>query len=217
MGKLDMSPAIPYSPRKDDLYQPCEHAQFFPSGPPGSEAALCAEFSRLAYCQLSTSFAFDQAKIRQVLNTVRFTECDFVESRSIHCFVARRPNDLAVVSFRGTDAADPTDLGEDADLLLVPCQNGGKVHQGFLNALKEVRDGIDRVLQPIQGKLLFTGHSLGAALATLLASIRNPDFLYTFGSPRVGDAEFAATLKSVSNRRYVDCCDVVARMPPRAS
>ena len=209
-----MSVAIAYSASKDDLYRPCEHARFFPSGPPGSEAALCAEFSRLAYCQLSSSFAFDQNKIREVLKTIRFTECDFIETSSTHCFVARRPNELAVVAFRGTDAADPTDLGEDANLLLVPWQKGGKVHQGFSNAFKEVRDGIDRVLQPIRSRLLFTGHSLGAALATLLASVRTPDFLYTFGSPRVGDAEFVATLKSVSNRRYVDCCDVVTRLPP---
>lgn len=209
-----MSPAIAYSASRDDLYRPCEHAQFFSSGQPRSEAALCAEFSRLAYCQISSSFAFDQDKIREVLKTVRFTECEFVETSSTHCFVARRLNELAVVAFRGTDADDPTDLGDDGDLILVPWQKGGKVHQGFSNSLKEVHDRIEGLLQPIQGRLLFTGHSLGAALATLLASERNPNFLYTFGSPRVGDAEFAATLKSVSNGRYIDCCDVVTRMPP---
>ena len=63
--------------------------------------------------------------------------------------------------------------------------------------------------------MLFTGHSLGAALATLLAGIKTPDALYTFGSPLVGDADFVATLSGVKNFRYVDCCDIVTRIPPK--
>jgi hypothetical protein len=51
-------------------------------------------------------------------------------------------------------------------------------------------------------------------MATLLASIKRPDFLYTFGSPRVGDAQFVSTLNGLSNSRFVDCCDLVARLPP---
>jgi hypothetical protein len=61
---------------------------------------------------------------------------------------------------------------------------------------------------------MFTGHSLGAALATLLAGIKTPDALYTFGSPLVGDPDFVATLGGVKNFRYVDCCDIVTRIPP---
>jgi len=37
--------------------------------------------------------------------------------------------------------------------------------------------------------------------------------LYTIGSPRVGDAVFAATLNKVECHRYVDCCDIVTRIP----
>jgi hypothetical protein len=37
--------------------------------------------------------------------------------------------------------------------------------------------------------------------------------LVTFGSPRVGDAAFVASLKGRDIARYVDCSDIVATVP----
>ena len=58
-----MNGKIAYSPLKDDLFYPCKNAVFFPSGAPTSDAALCVELSRLAYCQSDGNFAFNQARI----------------------------------------------------------------------------------------------------------------------------------------------------------
>ncbi len=81
----------------------------------------------------------------------------------------------------------------------------------FAGALAEITPDLSL---PARGwRLLITGHSLGAALATLLASQHQPTALYTFGSPRVGDTRFVETLQSVDNHRYVDCCDIVTRVP----
>ena len=66
----------------------------------------------------------------------------------------------------------------------------------------------------ILGTRIFTGHSLGGALATLAAAIFQPARLITFGAPRVGDTAFGATMSRVDSRRYVGCCDMVARVPP---
>jgi hypothetical protein len=47
-----------------------------------------------------------------------------------------------------------------------------------------------------------------------MASLRRPNALYTFGSPLVGDVDFVAALQNLKSFRYVDCCDLVARVPP---
>jgi hypothetical protein len=213
---------IPYSAEKDDLYYPARHATFFPNGRPQSDAALCVDMARLAYCQLETSFAFDQDRIRKVLGRIQFTDCKFFETATApdgggsHAFLALDgKNKLAVLAFRGTDKDDPSDLTDDFNALPQPWPAGGNVHSGFAKALLDVWQGVDAALQPIGDyKLLFTGHSLGAAMATLASSLRMPKSLYTFGSPRVGNQAFVDLLKALDNHRYVDCCDLVARVPP---
>lgn len=219
-----MGLSIPYSANRDDLYHPCKNAVFFSAGMPTSEAALCAEFSQLSYCRQESSFAFDQDRIRTVLSRIGFVNSQFFENqesnaRGSHCFMAvhkdsERDKEFAVVAFRGTDADDPTDLGYDADVLFTQWIGGGKVHRGFAQAFSGLQPTLVPAIRLIGCRILFTGHSLGAAMATLLSSIRKPDFLYLFGSPRVGDPAFVATLDGLSICRYVDCCDLVTRMPP---
>jgi hypothetical protein len=215
---------IPYSAEKDDLYYPAKHAVFFPNGRPQSDAGLCMEMARLAYCQLETSFAFDQDRIRKVLGRIQFTDGKFFETATepegggSHAFLALDgKNMLAVVSFRGTDKDDASDLSDDFSALPQPWPAGGNVHSGFAKALLDVWQGFDAALHQISDyKLLFTGHSLGAAMATLAASMQRPNSLYTIGSPRVGDQAFVDKLQGLDNHRYVDCCDLVTRVPPEA-
>src|SRR5581483_288978 len=111
-------------------------------------------------------------------------------------------NDLevAVLVFRGTlGLADMI-----IDVLFEPKDwaGTGKVHEGFSEALELAWGSIKENLAEIRFPVFFTGHSLGAALATLAvgrclhdeAPLR-PAALYTFGSPRVGDARFADALQ----------------------
>ncbi|HET8644247.1 MAG TPA: lipase family protein, partial [Vicinamibacteria bacterium] len=58
------------------------------------------------------------------------------------------------------------------------------------------------------------GHSLGAALATLAATLVRPSGLYTFGSPRVGDEAFVQVADLAQHHRYVGCCDGICDVPP---
>ena len=65
-------------------------------------------------------------------------------------------------------------------------------------------------------KLWITGHSLGAALATLCASrYGNVQGVYTFGSPRVGNNGFKEKLQ-VKIYRVVNNDDIVARARPNS-
>ena len=51
-------------------------------------------------------------------------------------------------------------------------------------------------------------------MATLAASLRPPSGLYTFGSPRVGDAAFVQSLQDVPMFRVVNNRDLVTLLPP---
>jgi triacylglycerol lipase len=88
------------------------------------------------------------------------------------------------------------------------------VHDGFLRALDSVWDSILPALESLPGPMFYAGHSLGAALATLAASRRAPDAVYAFGSPRVGNGAFAASLATVPLYRVVDDANLVATLPP---
>ena len=96
-------------------------------------------------------------------------------------------------------------------------QKGGRVHDGFARAASSVLETLNAWLTSTDAartQLALTGHSLGAAIATLLASVVRPNVLVTIGSPRVGNADFAATLDGIGIKRFVDCCDAVTELPP---
>ena len=135
--------------------------------------------------------------------------------------------DKVIVAFRGTEPTNLKDWMTDAMIALVPGP-AGMVHKGFLNALNLVYPGMREAVDRFQAQgqsLWVTGHSLGAALATLfVAKLRfeedKPVFgCYTYGQPRTGDRTFArsfdADFKSLLFR-FVNNNDVVPRVPPRA-
>lgn len=66
------------------------------------------------------------------------------------------------------------------------------------------------------GRLLLTGHSLGAALATLAATLELSAELITIGSPRVGNDEFVQLRATRAVKRFVNCADIVTRVPPKS-
>ena len=91
--------SIPHSAEKDDLYDPAKHAVLFSTGRPKSDAALCAEPSRLACGRLETSFGLDQCRIRKVLARVGlyglqiFRELSRLRWEGTHCFLASPEQD----------------------------------------------------------------------------------------------------------------------------
>lgn len=149
------------------------------------------------------------------------------------CFVASN-EDFAVVVFRGTEASTREgspldfkdiflDIGTDADIRTSVFAEGANVHRGFGEAVDEVweRGGLGDYVTNLPSRTVwFTGHSLGAALATLAAArSKRLDGLYTYGSPRVGDAGFAAAFdrlmadRGLEYYRYVQGDDVVTNVP----
>jgi len=137
-----------------------------------------------------------------------------------HVIVAHT-GEVVIVAFRGTRIEQLADI--IADLSFFPqLTSEGLVHRGFLNALFAggVWEQTQRHIAGIPGNqvILFTGHSLGAALATLARRrYRDPRSrplaLYTFGSPRVGDGVFFCPSYPANSYRIVNDEDVIAHVP----
>jgi hypothetical protein len=129
-------------------------------------------------------------------------------------------NSHVFLAFRGTEATSIKDVKADANGVMVECETGGKVHSGFNQAFNQTAVEIQSYLnqEPCVNKPLFiTGHSLGGALATIatkqLKHKAGIAACYTYGSPRVGDANWAYNIKAPVYR-LVNAADPVTVLPP---
>ncbi len=218
----------------DNLYYPPPDYQYFEdsaevdfepdaAGFSWRNAWWLAEASLLAYVKKMT---WDQVKA--ILAAARFDESRQLGAdpkKSTKGFIAWRsgPSPFAVVAFRGTDNDDKRNLNTDMDL--VPDERDAYiVHRGFGQALDQVWDS---EVVPALGEFLklhtgapvyFTGHSLGAALATIAVTrFHGAECgLYTYGSPRCGDERFVQAVEGKTQRvfRFVNCQDIVTQIPP---
>lgn len=107
---------------------------------------------------------------------------------------------LVVVSFAGTkDLKDwMTDVDCALETIFLPGGYAVRVHRGFYRAYESVSRTVQELIQKKFSscrlkvrKLVFTGHSLGGALAVIAAlacKVQDADYrIITFGAPRVGD------------------------------
>ena len=120
-------------------------------------------------------------------------------TKEVFGFIAESKDEI-IIAFRGTDSFK--DNESDQDLYQVPypfVRNAGKTHRGFTCIYQSTRNKLIRELNKLSKtkRLFVTGHNYGGALATLAAldiaantGFENP-IIYTYGSPRVGDPDFA--------------------------
>jgi predicted lipase len=128
-------------------------------------------------------------------------------------------------AFRGTEIDSMKDWLSDVDADLVPFdeQNEVLVHDGFLKACDDVYDRIHNLCISVSAdtKIVFTGHSLGGAIAHLVAlrAARKGisiSCVCTFGSPRVGNSYWKEVYNMwLGNRtwRVANAGDAVPKLP----
>ncbi|KAG2237059.1 hypothetical protein INT48_001827 [Thamnidium elegans] len=164
-----------------------------------------------------------------------------------------------MVAFKGTTPTNYEEFLVDATFQRTDARSFlfGCVHEGFYESLfstqgfgdQDIRDPYGAILAAVQAKaaqiqeqlnttepiqLWITGHSLGAALSSLLFSrwLKCPSDLsrrlvlrdcYVIGTPAVGDNDFASTFASHSNLpvtrsstlwRIINNSDIFTRLPP---
>ena len=103
----------------------------------------------------------------------------------------------------------------------------GKVHSGFNKAVNqnfvELKSLLKNRCTNQNQKILLTGHSLGGAMAILLAiglsgshEFPSQKIVYTYGAPRVGDTNFRISfdrLKEITHYRFEYMNDIVPQLP----
>ncbi len=217
-----MARRYPYATSADALFRPAQGTDFFEEWDRDRDTMelnlLCAELSRLSYASPDIA--------RPSLARIGFTLGAWIGGESLGQRVSTRGADgfvatseehqVTIVAFRGTEPDRLEDLISDVNTLQSPWGDGARVHSGFLKTFNAVCEPLRTALANTRPQLILTGHSLGAALATLAAAEyreRRP-VLITFGSPRAGDERFRAILDGLDVRRFVHCCDLVPRVPP---
>lgn len=114
---------------------------------------------------------------------------------------------VTIVVFRGTEVKssfnlffNPRDVFTNLGIRMVrvvgPRHASYKVHRGFYKAYRSVHYQVNDILMRHTSpgdSVVFTGHSLGGALATIAAFYRptSSTFLVTFGAPPIGNSAFA--------------------------
>ena len=146
-----------------------------------------------------------------------FNIVEFFDIEGAQAYLLKDMNGIHVLSFRGTEVTQKSDILADlkAGKNIEAC--GGKVHVGFKGEINKVWPAIEKAIANID-TLYLTGHSLGAAMATIAASRMQSKVtaLITFGSPRVGNQEFVSSL-NVTHYRVQNNCDDVTKVPFRLS
>ena len=130
--------------------------------------------------------------------------------------------DTVHVTFRGTSSIQ--DVLKDLDIKRTRITGKIKVHKGFYTQFQSVQIKLTKSLIKLTEnakRIIFTGHSLGGALAQIAAAYYGDVFedlfvtCYTFGSPRVGNSHFVEWFsKNVDEHvRVVNEFDPVPMIP----
>jgi hypothetical protein len=149
-------------------------------------------------------------------------------------FILQAPNNDVVVAIRGTEGI--WEWIHDAEFLTLRCPflaGAGSTEDGFTAIYNSLRVGVATTsarvadslaalpFNPTTNSLTICGHSLGGALATLLAldvaantKFKNPT-IYTYASPRTGDPLFVSTYNQVvpNTCRIANRVDLVPKLP----
>ncbi len=169
----------------------------------------------LATCSLAAyGAAGDWPQTLALGDSIRTFECE-----AFHGFIAAQRN-MVIVAFRGTESIG--NALTDAETALIRHHIfPGLVHFGFSRAAEVVHPTVSSLLKTFNRELPIwvTGHSLGGAMASLVAHrlwlegfpIRA---VYTYGSPRPGDRNFQAAYR-LPNYRFVNDNDLIPHLPLR--
>jgi triacylglycerol lipase len=172
---------------------------------------LFAELAMIAYN--------DEAEATRAATEIGFPDVTFFNNRGAQAYRFRNQHN-SVIACRGTEPNEWTDIRADVDAVSVLAETAGKVHRGFKREVDNLWPMLETSLMNNKQPVYFTGHSLGGAMAKICASrcllshiSTNPQQLFTYGSPRVGNRSYVKFV-TLDHYRFVNNNDIVTRVPP---
>ncbi len=175
------------------------------------KSLLFAELSRLAYAS--------PERVEKIVYEAGLDQCTFIARDGAEAYVFGNRFDCMIVC-HGTEPNQWNDIEADANAWTVVSEVG-RVHSGFHTEVNELWPLLEQQIKEDQRPMWFSGHSLGGAMAAVCA-VRckispipsNPQAIFSYGAPRVGDRSYTSFLK-VKHYRWVNNNDIVPRVPPR--
>lgn len=182
---------------------------------------LFAERSLLFAKLSSIAYNSNIKDVKKQVKKLGFTTVEFYDREGAQAYRFMNKDDL-VIACRGTQPTEFNDVSADLKALPVMAETISRVHRGFKAEVDElwpmVCEDISRKANTNK-KLWFCGHSLGAAMATIMANrcecddvLTNPEELYTYGSPRVGWPTYVNSFSTI-HHRWKNNNDIVTTVP----
>lgn len=167
--------------------------------------------------QLAEIAYLDGQEAKERGRPLGFTGHKFFENDGAQCHAFWNKNEY-VLAFRGTEPDELSDVLADLNAIPRGAMTHGLVHSGFRGELDNIWDTVYKHHGKAHSAKTFyiTGHSLGAAMATVATS-RFEEYtpikqLTTFGSPRVGTRKFVKNI-ATPHKRFVNNNDIVTKVP----
>jgi triacylglycerol lipase len=168
--------------------------------------------------QLAQIAYLDGAEAKTSGKSLGYTGHKFFENDGAQCH-AFWDKETYVLAFRGTEPTEISDVLADLNAIPRGAMTHGLVHSGFRGETDKIWDEIKKHRDSTthKGKKFYiTGHSLGAAMATIATSrfeeYTKVEQLTTFGSPRVGTRKFVKHIET-PHLRFVNNNDIVTKVP----
>jgi hypothetical protein len=192
-------------------------------------ASYCSNTSTVAVWDCPSCLAFPNFKL---VSTFYNTSTNIFAYVGLMDATAAAGDMEIVVVFRGTQFESLTNWIYNLNFpKTVPyrADPSATVHEGFFEDYESVHAGVEfwvrsMLLSYPQARITITGHSLGGAMATLCATELKFNIspllnitVITFGSPRVGNLDYAVLFDTLVNAtwRTTHYRDIVPHLPPR--
>ncbi len=149
-------------------------------------------------------------KASAMMSSAAYSKQTIYEPSTETAVLSGERDGMVYLAFRGTD--DPknwkTNVNIEPSRVSWYVKGHVKAHTGFYRAYESVRNRVHNLLRykDASKPIVFCGHSLGGALATLAAldcvssMVGRTVHVYTFGAPQVGDSAFIRAFNASVNQ-----------------